>query len=291
MALINEDLISTDRVEWLSRNGVKVYTLRTDKIHPVISGNKWFKLKYYLQEAQAQSKKTIITFGGAYSNHIVATAAACAQSGLKSTGIIRGEEPGNYSHTLRNAQHYGMQLHFVSRAMYKTKELPAGLAVDEPYIIPEGGYGSLGAAGAATIPYEKKKFHTVCCALGTGAMMAGLINSKEPDTQIIGVSVLKNNYELKDDVSRLLLNKNEKVNICHDYHFGGYAKYNERLIRFMNDFYANTCIPTDFVYTAKLFFAVNDLIEKGYLAAGSILVVHCGGLQGNLSLPKGTLIF
>lgn len=290
MLPINEDFITTDRVDPFCKNDVEVYTLRTDKIHPVVSGNKWFKLKFYLEDARKKNAKTILTFGGAYSNHIVATAYACNQEGFQSVGIIRGEEPKNYSHTLKDALNYGMQLHFISRRDYKKKKFQTDRSNN--YIIPQGGYGSLGAAGIATLQYEKQKFNWVCCSVGSGTMMAGIIKSKNKTADIFGVSVLKNNYDLEQDVFRLLDDKSEPININHDYHFGGYAKYSDELIRFMNNFHQQTGIPTDFVYTAKLFYAINDLIGKEYFKKGSrILIIHCGGLQGNLSLPKGTLIF
>lgn len=292
MLLFNEDFITTDRIGLFCKNDVEVYTLRTDKIHPVVSGNKWFKLKFYLQQAKAQNANTVVTFGGAYSNHIVATAFACKHQGFQSIGIIRGEMPKNYSHTLKDAMACGMQLHFLSRQDYKGKSISASFHQPNYYLIPEGGYGPLGAAGMATLQYDKNNFDAVCCSVGSGTMMAGLINSKASYAQIIGISVLKNNYDLNMDVLRLMTNKNESVNINHDYHFGGYAKYTRALLGFMNSFYQHTGVPTDFVYSAKLFFAVNDLIDKKYFKKGSkILIIHCGGLQGNFSLPNGTLIF
>lgn len=292
MLLINEDLITTDRIDFLCRNNINVYALRTDKIHPIVSGNKWFKLKFYLKEALAQNANAVVTFGGAYSNHIVATAFACRQHGLKSIGMIRGEEPRQRSQTLEDAVNYGMQLHFVSRQDYKEKKLSRHLNASGYYVIPEGGYGPLGAAGMATLQYDKNKFSTICCAVGSGTMMAGIINSSNESAEVIGVSVLKNNNALEQQVQQLLLNKSQPVNIVHDYHFGGYAKYNEHLIGFMNTLYDNAGVPTDFVYSAKLFYAVHELTGKKLLSAGSnVLIIHCGGLQGNHSLPKGTLIF
>ncbi len=292
MQLINEDLITTDIVPYFCRHGVTVYTLRTDNIHPVISGNKWFKLKYYLEYALHQGKKTIITFGGAYSNHIVATAAACKQAGLAAIGVIRGEEPSQWSHTLCDAKGHGMKLYFISRNDYKNKIIPDEIHQPGTLIIPEGGYGPLGAAGAGTINYDKEVFNTICCAAGTGTMMAGLINAKKADARILGISVLKNNAGLANEVQHLLIDKNDEINICHQYHFGGYAKHNCDLIHFMNTLYRHSGIPTDFVYSGKLFYAINDLIEQKYFTAGSrVLIIHCGGLQGNASLPKGTLIF
>ena len=290
--LINEELITTDRIDFLCRNNINVYALRTDKIHPVVSGNKWFKLKFYLKEALAQNANAIVTFGGAYSNHIVATAFACRQYGLECIGVIRGEEPKVYSQTLKDAVNYGMQLHFVSRQDYKEKKLPQHLNKFGHYFIPEGGYGPLGAAGMATLHYDKSKFHTICCAIGSGTMMAGLINSKKESAEAFGISVLKNNHSLKHQVWQLLLNKREPVNIFHDYHFGGYAKFDADLIHFMNLLYDQAGVPTDFVYSAKLFYAVHVLTEKNiFPATSNVLIIHCGGLQGNRSLPKGTLIF
>ncbi|HRO85043.1 MAG TPA: pyridoxal-phosphate dependent enzyme [Niabella sp.] len=291
MQTVDEKLITIDFIPFLSRNKVSVSVLRTDKIHPVISGNKWFKLKYYLEDAKLQNKKRIITFGGAYSNHIVATAAACNMNGFESVGIIRGEEPRNYSHTLNDAMAYGMELVFLSRQDYQNKVIPKDLMAADDYVIAEGGYGALGAAGAATVNYDRTGYDFVMAAVGTGTWMAGLINGKNPKSEVIGISAMKNNYELEKQVSDLLINK-EKVNIVHDFHFGGYAKYTDELIGFMNDFYNHTEIPTDFVYTGKLFYGVNKLIEKNYFKPDSrILIIHCGGLQGNLSLPESTLIF
>lgn len=292
MMLINEELITTDRIDFLCRNNINVYALRTDKIHPVVSGNKWFKLKFYLKEALAQNANAIVTFGGAYSNHIVATAFACRQYGLECIGVIRGEEPKQYSHTLRDAVSYGMQLFFISRQDYKEKKLPQQLNASGYYCIPEGGYGALGAAGVATLQYDKNKFNTLCCAVGSGTMMAGLINSKKETASVMGISVLKNNNALEQEVRQLLLNDNEHVNMNHDYHFGGYAKFNTDLIDFMNLLYDQAGVPTDFVYSAKLFYAVHVLTGKNIFPANSnVLIIHCGGLQGNRSLPKGTLIF
>jgi 1-aminocyclopropane-1-carboxylate deaminase/D-cysteine desulfhydrase-like pyridoxal-dependent ACC family enzyme len=272
---------------------IEVAVLRLDKIHPVISGNKWFKLQFYIEEAKQLQKKTIVTFGGAWSNHIIATAAACKQNDLNSIGIIRGEEPAELSNTLHYAKELDMQLIFVSRDDYRNKKIPISITKEESYIIAEGGFGSKGAEGAATIlNYCKKKYFThFCCAVGTGTMIAGLIRASPNDQHVIGISVMKNNFELEERIKRLV---EDKVNfqLFHDYHFGGYAKYNNKLIRYMNEFYLRNQIPSDFVYTGKLFFAIHDLIHKdSFPPESKILIIHSGGLQGNASLPKGTLIF
>jgi 1-aminocyclopropane-1-carboxylate deaminase len=272
---------------------IEAAVLRLDKIHPVISGNKWFKLQFYIEEAIRLQKKTIVTFGGAWSNHIIATAAACQQNNLNSIGIIRGEEPAELSATLRYAKELGMQFIFIRRDDYRNKKNPESLSKEDFYFIPEGGYGEKGAEGAATIlnHCEKKNFTHYCCAIGTGTMMAGLIRASSKDQQVIGISVLKNNFELEEKIKALVHGK-ENFQLLHNYHFGGYAKYNDELIRFMNEFYLRNHIPSDFVYTGKLFFAIHDLIDKNFFPPGSkILIIHSGGLQGNASLPKGTLIF
>lgn len=288
---IHKDLIATAPIPFLSKNGVIVHVLRLDKIHPVISGNKWFKLRFYLQEAKERGYNHVATFGGAYSNHIVAAAAACAEMGFKSTGIIRGGIPEEFSHTLKTAVSHGMKLIFTPREAYRQKLVPPELN-DDFYIIPEGGYGKKGADGAATIPYNKAAFDTVCCAVGTGTMMAGLMNSKSAAATVLGFSVLKNNLSIGAEVKMLLKDPAVPININHEFHFGGYAKHQPELIRFMNELFCTTGIPTDFVYTAKLFYGVSQLIDRGFFKAGSrLLLVHSGGIQGNLSMRKGTLIF
>jgi 1-aminocyclopropane-1-carboxylate deaminase len=273
---------------------VQVSVMRLDLVHPLISGNKWFKLRFYLEDARQRKKNTIITFGGAWSNHILASAAACQLAGFKkSIGIIRGERPVELSPTLLAAQELGMQLLFVSRSAYGEKKIPATPGYDNHYLIPEGGYGEQGADGAATIleHCEKMDYTHIVCACGTGTMLAGLLRSALPEQQMVGISVLKNNHDLDGNV-RTLSRGNNRFGILHDYHFGGYAKHQPALISFMNDFYRDTGVPSDFVYTGKLFFGVNDLAIKQYFSPGDkLLVIHSGGLQGNASLPPGTLIF
>jgi 1-aminocyclopropane-1-carboxylate deaminase len=285
--------ITEDPVYLFEKNNIRVSVLRLDKIHPVISGNKWFKLKYYLEDAHLQHKKKIVTFGGAWSNHIVATAAACTREGFLSAGIIRGEEPALLSTSLLKAKEYGMELHFTSRTDYSEKIIPQVLDLEQCYFINEGGYGKKGAEGAAGIlDYCQSSFTYCCCAVGTGTMMAGLINTISPDQKVIGISVLKNNRESEKQVQQLLNEEIKDWQIVHDYHFGGYAKYTEELIGFMNEFFINTNIPSDFVYTGKLFFAVSDMIQHGFFPPGSnLLLIHSGGLQGNSSLAKGKLIY
>lgn len=293
MRPLSFDAITIDSVNSPAavENNSSLAVLRLDKIHPAVSGNKIFKLHYYLQEALA-TKKGILTFGGAYSNHIIATATACQQNNIKAVGIIRGERPAQLSHTLQQAEKLGMQLLFSSREDYRQQKIPAGIDPNDYVVIPEGGYGITGAEGAADISHyiPAGRFTHLLCAVGTGTTLAGLLNST--NVAVTGISVLKGNMGLETMTRSLLADKNKAATILHDYHFGGYAKHTGELIGFMNEFYKRSSIPSDFVYTGKLFYAVEDLLKKDFFPPGSsVLAIHSGGLQGNLSLDKGTLIF
>lgn len=296
MQLINYDLATIEliRLPAADRLPINLSVLRLDKIHPVISGNKIFKLGDYLEEAIESGKTHVVTFGGTWSNHIVATAAACKMNGLSCTGYIRGEEPANWSSTLKVAAEYGMQLQFIDRETYRHQKRNFSTGSDDTYVIPEGGFGIPGMRGAAGILkiFDDMLFSHICCAAGTGTMAAGLALNAKPGEQVIAVSALKNNLQLEGDIHSLIGDMAPPPVVLHDYHFGGFAKYNSALISFMNEFYASTGIPSDFVYTGKLFFAVTDLLKQNFFPAGSnILMIHSGGLQGNSSLSKGTLIF
>ncbi len=273
---------------------IKASVLRLDKIHPIISGNKWFKLRYYLEDLARTGKKRVVTFGGAWSNHLVATAALCKLNGIDCIGIVRGEQPSILSATLAQAKDMSMKLIFISRDDFRLKKLPLELLNTDAYTINEGGYGPLGAQGAASIYelIEARNYTHICCAAATGTMIAGLIHGAMPGQQVIGISVLKNKDELEKNVSDLLESPGKAFQFNHNYTFGGYARKDHSLISFMNDVYRQTGVPSDFVYTGKLFFAVNDLVKNNFFPVGShILIIHSGGLQGNASLSKGTLIF
>lgn len=278
---------------------IAMEVLRLDLIHPQVSGNKWFKLREYLSDAEQQGKHILLTFGGAYSNHLAATAAAGREAGFTTIGIIRGEAAPTLSHTLEQARADGMDLFFVSRDVYKTKQVPPEVWEKYPqsdvYVIGEGGYGLKGREGAQSIlEYCDRGLYThLVAACGTGTTLAGLVAAALPGQQVVGIPVLKNLQSLQEEINGLLPPAlYSQFTLIPDYHFGGYAKRTPQLIQFMNNWYRSTGIPTDFVYTGKLFFAVGDLIRTGYFPSGSrILVIHSGGLQGNLSLPKGTLIF
>ncbi len=296
MQAINTENITIDKlsIPLLKRKKVNVDILRLDKIHPLISGNKWFKLRYYIEEAKQQNKKTILTFGGAWSNHILATAAICKIKQLHSIGIIRGEEAEDLSYTLSLAKELGMQLFFISRNDYQEKKIPSALDNTDYYQIAEGGFGKQGAAGAATILDHCKieNYSHICCAAGTGTMAAGLLRKISPTQQVVAISVLKNYLEMEETIKKITDKPERNLTVNHNYHFGGYAKHKPALLEFMNEFYNQTSIPTDFVYTGKLCYAIMDMIKENYFSEGSnLLLIHSGGLQGNASLSKRTLIF
>jgi 1-aminocyclopropane-1-carboxylate deaminase len=278
-------------------SSITLHVLRLDEIDPLVSGNKWYKLKEYLADAAAANKKIILTFGGAYSNHILATAAACKKAGLTSIGIIRGEEAPVLSHTLRHAVELGMKLLFVSREDYKEKKIPPEIYgqfdQQDVYIINEGGYGFKGAQGAmAILQHQDPSYTHIVTAVGTGTTLAGLARASHESQSIIGIPVMKNNFSLQGEIEYLLCGAQQNFSLLNGFHFGGYAKFIGELIRFMISWYEMTGIPSDFVYTGKMFFAADQLIRDNYFPAGSkILLIHSGGLQGNGSLPKGTLIF
>jgi len=269
---------------------VTIFVKREDLNHPFVSGNKWWKLKYNLEQAKKQGHKTLLTFGGVFSNHIYATAAAAQELGFKSIGVIRGEKSASLSKTLLFAKEKGMHLHFVSREKYRIKsnEVFIKQLYDQFgnfYLIPEGGTNDFAIQGvkefALTLPAEKD-FDYTCCACGTGGTLAGLIKGL-PDKKVIGFSSLKGDF-LSGEVRRLIGLDYSNWTIKNEYHFGGYAKSNPELISFINSFEKEFSIPLEQVYTAKMFFGLFDLIEKKNFKKGSIiLALHTGGLQGRFS--------
>jgi 1-aminocyclopropane-1-carboxylate deaminase len=280
---------------------IRVDVLRLDKIHPVISGNKWFKLKYYLDDAHRMNKKKLISFGGAYSNHLIAVAAAAKLDGFSCQGFVRGDKPHQLSHTLVAAESLGMDLQFLSREEYDLKKKAALVdrpAVDdsETMIIPEGGAGLPGVSGSAEILslLPTGGYSHICCAVGTGTTIAGIINSSDLNVIKIGVSVLKGTKGFDPLNISWIKNRDDlkNVSIIHDDHFGGYAKKNDNLLEFMNHVFKTSGIPTDFVYTGKLFYSILRLSKEGYIPRDShLLIIHSGGLQGNHSLPNRLLEF
>lgn len=296
---IDCDLITVDKLAPMADQTIETDMLRLDKIHPQISGNKWFKLKYYVDLALAQKKSGILTLGGAWSNHIHAVAAAAAQLNLHSIGIIRGERPASLSNTLLDAEALGMQLLFISREQYRHREsLFNEMAERFPdhLIVDEGGAGPVGVRGAADIlnyvPHPHQYTH-ILAAVGTGTMLAGLCSAASSHQLILGISSLKGEDRISDTIKPWLPEEKwSQFRIMNQFHFGGYARHQPELIGFMNRFYEQNNIPTDMVYTGKLCYAWNQLCESGYFPSGSkLLLIHSGGLQGNRSLSKGKLVF
>jgi 1-aminocyclopropane-1-carboxylate deaminase len=278
---------------------IKLSVLRLDKIHPIISGNKLFKLHYFLEQAIQENKKTIITFGGAYSNHLAATAYACKLQNLNCIGIVRGEKPATLSHTLQQCIDCNMQLHFISREEYDKKDNTDFLQnlqqqYNDALIIPEGGYDSIGSNGASLIinTINTNDYTHICVAVGTATTLSGIL--QKANCKVIAISVLKGMHDIEERIYHLTQQKysTDELIIWDNYHFGGYAKKTSELFDFMNATWQKHNLPLDFVYTGKAFFGIINKIKTDYFSKNSsILFVHTGGLQGNLSLPAKTLTF
>jgi len=279
----------------ISGSGIELFMLRLDLIHPEISGNKWYKLKYNLEEARKQNKNTLLTFGGAFSNHIAAIAACGKENNFNTIGIIRGEELTDESNaTLWRAKQNGMKLVFVSREDYRKRFREDFLTelknkYSDPYIIPEGGSNLLAVKGCAEILSDvTDSFDFACCAVGTGATLAGLTASLSQKQQAIGFSVLANAEFLNDNVGDFIkqFSGNEIPNwkIIYNYHFGGYAHKTKAFTDFIQQFEMENNIPLEPIYTGKMMYGLYDMIQSGYFTRGEkIIAVHTGGLQGKKS--------
>lgn len=276
----------------LEEKKVTLFIKREDLIHPYVSGNKFRKLKYNLQEAKKLKKKSLLTFGGAFSNHILATAVAGKLAGFKTFGVIRGDELGKNlvktleeNATLRKAHENGMKLQFVTREQYRQK---ASFGFIEKmknkwgdfYLIPEGGTNGLAVAGCEEIlTKEDSEFNYICSAVGTGGTISGLIKSLQKHQKVIGFPALKGNF-LSEEIKKYTIRK-DNWSLQTAYHFGGYAKHTVELIDFINSFKETTGILLDPVYTGKMLFGILDLIKNDGFEEGShILAIHTGGIQG-----------
>ncbi len=274
---------------------------RDDLLHPHISGNKYRKLKYNLEQAYREGKHTLLTFGGAYSNHIVATAVAGFENGFKTIGVIRGDELGrNYPQSVEEnpslsfAARMGMRFYFVDRTTYRNKESGAFLEhlkekFGDFYPVPQGGTNALAVKGTQEIISEQDKdFHYICSAIGTGGTIAGIINAAYQGQEVIGFPALKGDF-LARDISRYV--HADTPWSLKEYHFGGFAKINDELVEFINDFKDQTNIQLDPVYTGKMMYGIIDMFKKGEIPPDAkVLAIHTGGLQGirgmNLMLKK-----
>jgi len=293
--------IENQKITLPFKNNISLCIKREDKIHPFVSGNKFRKLKYNLNYFEQSNYDSIVTFGGAFSNHIAATSFACKEKSINCIGVIRGEElPSkiNENPTLQFAQKNGMKFEFITREQYRDKdsfELIEFLQskYGNCYILPEGGTNELAIKGCEEILVKQdEQFDFICCAVGTGGTISGIINSSSPHQKVLGFPALKGDF-LQNEIRKFA--KNENWALVSDYDFGGYGKIDNSLIGFVNNFYKQTDIPLDPVYTGKMVFGVLDLIEKEYFPKDSkILMIHTGGLQGihgmNQVLEKKNMI-
>lgn len=281
----------------LSQKQVSVYLKREDLLHPTISGNKWRKLKYNLLAARQQGKSCLLTFGGAYSNHIAAVAAAGQQYGFATIGFIRGEEHQPLNPTLSLAKAAGMQLFYLDRETYRRKSDPAYCQqlqqqYPDAYLLPEGGTNNLAVQGCTEIVTEiAMPYDVVCCAAGTGGTLAGIIAGLAGSRQVIGFPALKGGSFLEKEVRQLVVayagQDFANWHLETAYHFGGYAKVKPELLAFIRGFKARHQVQLEPVYTGKMMFGLFDLIRQDYFPPGTVLVaVHTGGLQGLAGFRK-----
>ena len=265
---------------------IQIDILRLDEINAPISGNKYYKLKYNLEEANKGGFKTLLTFGGAFSNHLYAVALAGKEYGYRTIGIVRGEDDKN-NPALQFCRQRGMDVCFISREKYALKYDASFLEelkyiYGKFYLIPEGGTNKLAVIGCAEILSTlNKNYHHIFCAVGTGGTLAGIISTPGMSAHITGISVLKGDDKLTKQVEAMVLCENKNWNINFDYHFGGYAKHHEQFIQFITEFENEYHILADPVYTGKMFYAISDMINKNsFTSSDRILAIHTGGLQG-----------
>ena len=283
----------------------QVDVLRIDAIDPLISGNKWFKLKYNIAKAKELNAGGIVTFGGQHSNHLVAAAEACRREKINMIAIVRAEDSQTENETLKFIESTGAHINFVSRAIYKQKHLPENLKVwSEEYanyfFIPEGGANEYGRKGSEEIARYLQNYDYVFCACGTGTMYAGLIKGLKPTTIVGGINVLKGKNELVHDVNTILpddlqIKGNEVLldeTIVHSFitdafAFKGYACYEPELVRTVHRVKSKLHLQLDHIYTSKLFYAVEKmLVEDRLPQTAKIALVHSGGLQGNAAFER-----
>lgn len=297
MAIIREELavIHPLNANWYNNSVAAVDMLRLDQVHPVVSGNKWYKLKHNIQYAAENQLETVLTFGGAYSNHLVAAAAAAKQYGMKSIGLIRGNYAEHmYTPTLTACIMYGMQLVFISREDYNKRDDATFLQqvsaqFHDPFIIPMGGANDMGRDGAGEIARLVPPHYThVCISVGTGTSMVGLRNELPASTNVLGFIPMKGGTYLQDEICTYLKpGQDANWQLFDLWHFGGFGKWTDEQLAFMNSFYEMNEIPLDMVYTAKMMFGVHEMITTGHFPQDArILCIHTGGLQGNVAIQE-----
>lgn len=288
--------ITTQKIQ-LPNSSIQLFIRREDLIHPFVSGNKFRKLKYNLIQAKKENQTTLLTFGGAFSNHIAAVAFAGKDNGFKTIGVIRGDELTsqiNQNPTLKFACECGMEFHFVTRESYRQKDTVDFIQelkkkYNDFYLVPEGGTNDLAVRGCSEIlTVADAEYDFICTAVGTGGTISGIINSAFPHQKVLGFPSLKGDF-LQKDIRKFA--QNDNWGLISEYHFGGYGKVTNELIQFINLFYIENKIPLDPIYTGKMVFGVIDLIQNNYFPENSkILMIHTGGIQGiagmNLKLKK-----
>ena len=272
----------------LERKHVQLIVKRLDLIHPLVSGNKFYKLKYNIEAAKRNGYRKLVTFGGAFSNHIHAAAEAAKLEGLKIVGIIRGEESLPLNPTLQRATDSGMELHYISRTAYRDKTDPGFIdrlkdIYGDFYLIPEGGTNALAIKGTSEIIQgEDFSADIITCSIGTGGTMGGIVSAAKEDQKVWGFSSLKGDF-IYEEFNNLLIKESIRpkcsYEIFSEYHFGGYGKHKAELLDFMHDFYRNTGIPLDPVYTGKMMYGIFNKLEE-VEDHTTILCLHTGGLQG-----------
>jgi 1-aminocyclopropane-1-carboxylate deaminase len=288
---INEVPVQQVKLPVTEEAEVELYVKRTDLVHPDISGNKWYKLKYNIIEADKSGYTKVLTFGGAFSNHIYATASAGKIFGFDTIGVIRGEEYAELNPTLKHARECGMHLHYMNREEYRLKT--TGEIINRLkniygnfYLVPEGGSNVTGVKGSAEILNNSdNNYDYICTSCGSGGTLAGIISALNGRNKALGFAVLKDAGFLKNIVNQLIKDYSGKEfsnwDLITGYHFGGYAKFNDELINFVRWFYSETTIPIEPIYSGKMFFGILDLIKKNFFKKGDrILAIHTGGLQG-----------
>jgi len=269
---------------------INLYIKRIDLVHKHISGNKWYKLKYNIIEAKSQLKDTLLTFGGAYSNHIAATSFAAQSNGFKSIGVIRGDEGFSLNPTIEFAKSNGMYLHYVNRGDYRKKHTDVFInklkeKFGDFYLIPEGGTNKKAIKGASEILDKNDVQDFICCPVGTGGTISGIIRSSSEKQTIIGFPSVKGVESLEKTVRKYSNKRNFRF--INNYTCGGYARLTGELVDSIINFNINHKVPLDAIYTGKMMMGVLDLISKDYFPKGSaILVIHTGGLQGNQGMNK-----
>ena len=273
---INSDVFKSKKIN--------LFIKRIDLIHPFVSGNKYYKLKYNFTELLKQKKDKILTFGGAYSNHISATSYYAKKNNVKSIGIIRGEKQLKLNHTLTFAKNQGMKLHYVSREEYRLKHKLYFInklkkKFGDFYLLPEGGSNILAVKGSKEI-LNNDNCNYICCSVGTGATIAGIMESSKKHQKIVGFPALKSYIDLQNNIK--MWSSRNNIKLEYGYVGNGYAKINNDLIKFINKFYYDYNIPLDAIYNGKMMMGIFDLASKNYFEEGSnILAIHTGGLQGN----------